>query len=210
MIKKHLKTMVITSLVTLLPILPGLVLWSRLPQELPTHWNLSGEVDRSAGKAMVVLGMPLMLLALQWLLCFLLSVDPKRRNHSEKLQALSLWIVPVLCNVVLAVCYATAMGHEVMVNVLVPMLIGLLFVLIGNYLPKCKQNYTIGFKIPWTLNSEENWNRTHRVAGWTMVVGGITVMLIGCTGLLWAILPVMLAMLLVPLCYSYCLYKKGI
>ena len=91
-----------------------------------------------------------------------------------------------------------------------PILLGVVFIAIGNYLPKCKQNYTIGIKISWTLASEENWNKTHRLAGWVWVGGGIVMMLSGFFGILWlTFLPVAI-MVLVPLVYSYILHKKGV
>ncbi len=102
------------------------------------------------------------------------------------------------------------MGRNVRVEVLIPMLIGLLFVAIGNYLPKCQQNYTIGIKIPWTLSSEENWNRTHRLAGWVMVIGGIVFMVAGFFGVFWLVLPAAVTIVLVPIVYSYILHRKGI
>ena len=80
----------------------------------------------------------------------------------------------------------------------------------GNYLPKCQQNYTIGIKIPWTLNSEENWNRTHRFAGRLWVVCGLALMLTGFFGGFWIFFAVVLLMVLAPLAYSYALHRKGV
>ena len=91
-----------------------------------------------------------------------------------------------------------------------PILLGLIFIAIGNYLPKCKQNYTIGIKIPWTLASEENWNRTHRFAGWVWVGGGVVMLLSGFLGIFWLTLVPAIIMAAVPLIYSYILHKKGI
>jgi len=91
-----------------------------------------------------------------------------------------------------------------------PILVGLTLAIIGNYLPKCKQNYTIGIKIPWTLNSEENWNRTHRFAGRLWMVCGLAIMLTGFIGGFWVFLPIVLLMVLVPFLYSYILYRRGV
>ena len=95
-------------------------------------------------------------------------------------------------------------------EVIMPVLVGLLLTVVGNYMPKCKQNYTIGIKIPWTLNSEENWNKTHRFAGWIWTFGGLAIMLTGFVGGVWFFLPVVLVMVFAPMIYSYILHRKGI
>ena len=210
MIKKNLKTLIITSIIILLPILAGLYLWNQLPEQIPTHWNAAGEVDGWSSKAFAVFGLPGILLAVQWLCMFGTAADPKKANHSEKIMHLVLWIIPVLSIVLGAVTYMTALGADVAVEMIMPLVIGLVFTIIGNYLPKCKQSYTIGIKIPWTLNSEENWNRTHRFAGRLWLVCGLGIMLTAFIGGFWLFLPITLVMVIVPMVYSYVLHRKGI
>ena len=210
MIKKNLKVLIITSVILLLPILAGLILWNQLPEQMPTHWNAAGEVDGWSGKAFAVFGLPLIMVAAQWLCMLGTAADPKKNNHSEKVLHLVLWIIPVLSVVLHAVTYATALGHAVPMEVVMPILIGLIFTIIGNYMPKCKQNYTIGIKIPWTLDNEENWNRTHRFAGWLWTFCGIAIMCTGFFGGFWVFLPVTLLMVLAPIIFSYVLHRKGL
>ena len=210
MIKKNWKLLLITSVVILLPILAGLLLWERLPEQVPFHWNVQGEVDQWASKPVAVFLMPLMLLAIQWLCVWATQADPKKQGISEKMFQLVLWIVPVLAVVLCSVVYLSALGQEIRMEVLMPILVGLLFVIIGNYLPKCKQSYTIGIKIPWTLNSEENWNKTHRFAGRLWLVCGLGIMLTAFIGGFWLFLPITLVMVIVPMVYSYLLHRKGI
>lgn len=85
---------------------------------------------------------------------------------------LVLWIIPVTSLIVCCSIYANAVGIAVDIGFVANGIVGLLFILIGNYMPKCKQNYTTGIKVPWTLHSQENWNRTHRLAGWVWIIGG--------------------------------------
>lgn len=210
MIKKNLKVLLITSVVMLLPALAGIWLWKQLPDQLPIHWNMGGEVDGQASKLFVVAALPLILLALHWLSVFLTLNDPKRKNHVGKILNLIFWIVPVITVVLYTMIYLGALGRNARVEIIAPVLAGLIVVMIGNYLPKCKQNYTVGIKLSWTLHSEENWNRTHRLAGWLWVICGILVMVLGAVGLIWAMLPVLLVMTLVPVIYSYILYRRGI
>ena len=210
MIKKNWKTLLITSLLILLPALAGIVLWDQLPEQIPTHWNPSGEVDRWSSKAFAIFGLSGILLAAQWLCTLGTRADPKKDNHPQKILHLVLWIIPVISNLLYAITYAVALGKEVRIEVIMPVFMGLLFAIIGNYLPKCKQNYTLGIKIPWTLNSEENWNRTHRFAGRLWVVCGIVIMLTGFFGGFWIFFGIVLAMVIAPFLYSYLLHRKGV
>ena len=209
MIKKHWKTLLITSIITLLPIVVGLFLWNKLPEKMPTHWNAEGVVDGWSSKPFAIFGLPGIMLAAQWLCALGTGADPKKANHPEKVLHLVLWIIPVLNNVLLAITYAVALGKQVRIDVILPVLIGLIFTIIGNYMPKCKQNYTIGIKIPWTLNSEENWNKTHRFAGILWVICGIVIMLTGFFGSIWIFFGIALLMVLAPMLYSYILHRKG-
>ena len=208
--KKNLKTLIIASIVILLPVLAGLLLWPHLPEQMPSHWNAQGQVDGWSSKSFAVFGLPLILLAAQWL-CILGSfADPKREAHPKKVVQMVFWIIPVLSVLLFSITYAVALGKAVRVEVIMPVAIGLLLTVIGNYLPKCKQNYTIGIKIPWTLNSEENWNRTHRFAGRLWVAGGLIITLTGFFGGFWLFFAIVLLMVLLPFAYSYMLSRKGI
>ena len=209
MIKKNLKTLIITSIVILLPILAGIILWNQLPDPMPTHWSASGEIDGWSSKPFAVFGLPLILLAAQWLCMQGTAADPKKNNHPTKIVHLVLWIIPVLSVVLHTFTYLIALGYGVRMEVVMPVFIGLIFTIIGNYLPKCKQNYTIGIKIPWTLNNEENWNKTHRFAGWLWTVCGVSIMFTGFFGGVWVFFPIVLLMVLAPFAYSYILHRKG-
>ena len=210
MIKKHWKTLIITSIIILLPIVAGLYLWNQLPDQIPSHWNMAGEVDGWSSKPFAVFGMPALLLGIQWLCALATGADPKKANHPDKVMNMVLWLIPILGIVLSIATYAAALGMDVALEIIMPLLFGLIFVIIGNYLPKCKQNYTIGIKIPWTLNSEENWNKTHRFAGTLWVVCGLLIMLSAFLGSFWIFICATLAMVFAPLIYSYILHRKGI
>ncbi len=210
MIKRNLKVLIVTSIVILLPVFAGLVLWNQLPEQMPTHWNASGDVDGWSSKPFAVFGLPMLMLVLHWLCAFGTSADPKKENHPGKVVHLVLWITPVISVVLHTVTYAAALGNDVRMEVIMPVIVGFVLAIIGNYLPKCKQNYTIGIKIPWTLSSEENWNRTHRFAGRLWLVCGLAIMLTGFFGGFWIFFGVAFLMVLAPFVYSYVLYRKGV
>ena len=203
----------VTSLVTLLPVLAGLLLWNRLPARMPSHFGVSGEVDGTMSKAVMVFAFPAFLLVMHLLAAWLIARDPKKQNISSKLYRLVLWIVPVLSLVLAAVIYPTALGAKVNASQLIFLMEGLLILVCGNYLPKCRPNYTVGIRLPWTLEDEDNWNKTHRMAGPVWVAGGLVQTLM-------ALLPIpteaavgvfvglLVVLILIPSVYSYRLYRK--
>ena len=208
MIKKHWKLLLITSLVILFPILAGVYLWDQLPAQLPIHWNVNGEVDDWAPKGVAVYLLPLLLLGLHWLATIVTAADPKKKNHSPKMLQLVFWPVPVLSLVLSVATYMAALGKELPINLIFSLLLGLIFIVLGCYMPQCKQNYTIGIKLPWTLADEENWNKTHRLAGWVWSIGGLLMMVSGLFDGTRFFLAVVLAIALLPTIYSYILHLK--
>jgi len=210
MLKKNLKTIIISSIVTILPMLAGFVLWNKLPEKMPTHWNFEGEIDGWSGKTFAVVFIPLIMLAFHLICTLATSCDPKTQNFNNKVFGIVLWICPVLSLMCMTATYAAALGYDVKVEFIIPLFMGVLFLIIGNYLPKCKQNYTIGIKIPWTLNDEENWNKTHRLAGFIWTVGSI-VIIVGAffkDAVVYTTFIPIAVMVVVPMVYSYIYYRK--
>lgn len=210
MIKKNLKTMIITSIIILAPIVVGLVMWDQLPAEMATHFGSNGEPDGWSSKEFAVIGLPLFLLAVHWFCAFFTGVDPKKDNISNKMMTLVLWICPVVSIVGCGSMYMYAMDNSINTTKIGVLLMACVFLVIGNYMPKMKQNYSLGIKAPWTLNSEENWNRTHRLAGYVFMAGGVLTLIAGFTEMFWLIIGVIAICAAIPVIYSYILYKKGI
>ena len=213
MLKANRKTLIITSIVTILPMLIGILCWNRLPDVMATHFGINNEANGFSSKAIAVFGIPAFLLAILWLGAFATSHDPKKQNISQKMFSLVLWIAPAISLAAAATMYPINLGYELDITFFSGLLLGLMFIIIGNYLPKARQNYTIGIKIPWTLANEENWNRTHRLAGYLWMVCGILMVLVSVIQLgpaQWLV-GIIFIMLLVPCIYSYWLHtKKGL
>lgn len=173
MIRNHKWKLIVSSLVVLLPMLFGLLVWNRLPQSMTTHWRADGSANGWSSRAFAVFALPGFMLLAHWFCIFCMVKDPKNVNQSGKVFGMVLWILPVSSLFANGMIYAFALGMKFNTNILVATSMGLLFVLIGNYLPKCRQNTTIGIKVKWALEDEENWNATHRVAGRVWVAGGL-------------------------------------
>ena len=210
MLKANKKTLIITSIITILPVLIGIICWNRLPDVMATHFGFNNEANGFSSKAFAVFGLPLILLAVLWVGAFVTAHDPKRQNISPKMFSLMLWIAPVISLVAAATIYPVNLGYELDIAFFSELLLGLMFIIIGNYLPKARQNYTIGIKIPWTLANEENWNRTHRLAGYLWMICGILMILISLTRFVPAewLVGIFLIMVLVPCIYSFWLHAE--
>lgn len=208
MIKKNLKTLILTSVITLLPILAGLLLWNKLPDEIATHFNAQGIADGFSSKAFSVFGLPLFLLAVHWVCTVITSTDPKKQNIGGKPLKLVFWICPLISVLVSGIIYASALEIELNIIIIMSAFFGILFIIIGNYMPKCKPNYSIGIKIPWTLNSEDNWIYTHRLAGKLWVIGGVIILLTSFLNQYWIFLAITVIMVIIPIICSYLYHRK--
>lgn len=210
MIKYFRKHIILSSIILLLPVLVGLCLWNVLPDTMTTHWGADGNADGWSGKAFGVFGLPCILLAVHWLMLFLDSRLTKNYEENRKVYRIVFWIIPGISLFSNAFVYAFALGWDFRPEVFLSLLIGLMFILIGNYLPKTRQNPTLGIKIPWTLSSEENWNRTHRMAGKLWVAGGILLLFtvfLPVNISAWVWLTALLVLASVPIGYSYYLHR---
>lgn len=209
MIRKNKKTLWVTSLIILLPLLTGLLLWGRLPEKMPIHWNFSGEVDGWSGKTFGVCFLPLFLLGAHWFIVGCMCLDPRSANISGKSLAISLWLMPVFSNGMSSFVYASALGVGPDVKVFLGVGFGVLFLILGNWLPKCRPNYTVGIRLPWTLASDEVWTKTHRLAGKIWMAGGAVLLLTAFLGGFWWVLLLVLAVdIAAPTVYAIVLSRR--
>ena len=210
--KEHKGKLILTSLLVLLPLAAGLLLWNRLPAQLPMHWNAAGEVDGWGSRWMVVCLLPLFLLLIHWICVVACFIDPKNKGQNRKALGLVLWVCPAVSLLAGFMSFSSALGMGLRIEKLVLIFLGLLFIIIGNYLPKCKQNYTIGIRVMWDLDDEENWTATHRFASRLWVGCGVVILLLaflpwGAAGL-WISLGLVLLASLASVLYSYIFYRK--
>ena len=210
-IKKHKKTLILTTILTLLPMVIGFIFWNKLPNKIATHFGSNGEPDGWSSKAVAVIGLPLLLTGVHLACFFITLADPKKQHIDPKLFKLILWLCPVVSWFGNGSTYAHALDVELNVTNIAMVLLGLMFIIIGNYLPKARQNYTVGIKLPWTLHDEENWNRTHRLAGKLWMVCGFLFVILAFFGLgaSWMAMTLAAVMVLVPTAYSFLYYLKN-
>jgi uncharacterized membrane protein len=191
----------------------ALAVYPRMPERIPTHWNLHGEADGWGGRAAAFL-LPAIATAVAALMVFVLPrIDPRRANW-EKFRD-ELWVV---VNVILlfmawieAVTLAAALGWEVDTGRAVLGGAGVLLVVIGNYLPRIRSNWFFGIRTPWTLTSERVWRETHRVGGRAFVAAGVVMVAASLAPAPFAdavSMAAVAAAVVVPVAYSYLAWRR--
>ena len=212
--KTNKKTLILTSIVILLPILIGILLWNKLPDSMATHFNFDNAADGYREKWFAVIIEPFILLALHLIMAMIIAADPRKKNISSRVYGITIWIIPASSLALAVVIYPYNLGIHFNISLFLGIFLGVIYIIVGNYLPKTRQNYTIGFKLPWTYANEENWNKTNRLAGVIDIVMGILIIINAAMGVLnifYSFLAAVLIGTLIPLGYSYFLHvKKGL
>lgn len=197
----------------LLPFVYLAYLWNSLPEKVPIHWNLKGEID-DWGSKLSLIGLVFLLPVLTYVLMLAIpKIDPKKRIEFMGGKYYQLKLVLVCFMSVLALFIIHSSKSQTLSSPsIVFVLIGLLFMALGNYFKVIKQNYFVGIKTPWTLESEEVWKLTHILAGKLWILGGLLVVIFSLVipeninFYLFIIITVIIT--IVPIVYSYILFKK--
>ena len=208
---EYKRTVLITSLLCLIPAFAGALLWNRLPASLPVHWNTAGQPDSFTSKPFAVFGVPCLILLVHLICARVTYIDPKRASVPMRILRLVLWICPVVSLIAALLTYSAAFNISIDVNMVVTVFVGLLLICIGNVLPETPPNYTIGIKLPWTLADEDNWHATHRLAGPLWILAGFLLLTTALLGLLSAnlLFAILMMIIIIPWIYSARLYKKN-
>ncbi|MCM1365345.1 MAG: SdpI family protein [Faecalibacterium sp.] len=208
MLEKNKLKIIISSATILIPMLIGCILWPKLPDTIATHFGTDNAANDWSSKGFTVFAMPLILLALHLVCLIATNADPKNKNIGKKPLSMVFWIVPAISLVIFPMIYANALGSEVNVGFIMSLLIGIMLIVLGNVMPKAKQNYTFGLKLPWTLKDSENWNKTHRLSGWCYVIAGVIILATSFLNNVWIFLPTLILAVGIPIVYSYVYYRK--
>lgn len=211
--KKEKVIMWITSIICVMPIILFVVIYQDLPDQIAVHWNNAGTADGYLPRSIAAIGLPILFLAVNLYSKIRLFGDPKRAAHSEALKLISIWLIPLLALVIVPVTLFISMGLNIPIALISLVTAGGLMIICGNYIPKCRRNYTMGLKLPWTLHSDDNWNKTHRLAGILWILGGIIIIISAfllANNLIFGV-PVTIAVILIlavaPVLYSFFLFK---
>jgi len=193
----------------------GVSIWAypQLPPTVATHWNLRGTADGFSSRAVAISIIPVVILLMTGLFNVLPRLDPRHENYSRFIG--TYWLIANAVIVFMLVAHgmiiATGLGYSVRIDRLMPIGVGVLFIVLGNYLTRVEPNWFVGIRTPWTLSSDTVWRKTHRTGGWLMVIGGLVVA--ACAFLPHgAFLPLFITaiviMAVIPIVQSYVLWKR--
>lgn len=208
---KPARTLIVSTVFVAIAVGVAVWLWPHLPARVPSHWDASGQPDGYAPRFWAVAMWPMLILGLAMLTVALPRISPKRfemESFAGIYAALMLAIQGVMLVLGIAAMLAGA-GHSVPMATVAPLAIGVLLMVLGNYMGKLRRNFFMGIRTPWTLASEAVWERTHRLAGWVYMLAGAAMVVLGLAGAMsgWT-LAVVVVVLLIPHVCSYFIYRR--
>lgn len=205
------KIIFISSFMSLSPMIICIFIYNKLPYKLPIHFDLNGNITNYSNKFIVCILLPIVLCILNIVLISVTKHDPKKYNHNKKIKSILPFIIPLLSIIMTSLSIFIGLGKDINAVTIIISCISFLFLIIGNYLPKIKQNYTIGIRTPWTLNDKDNWHKTHRFSSKVWSIFGIINIIIAL--IYTQISPYLFISSLIfacisPILYSFIYYKK--
>lgn len=209
------RTTIFTSITLIaIAVLAGLLLWDRLPDPMPGHWNAAGEIDGYISKFWGVFLVPIISIALTGLFLIIPRIDPLKANIAQFRAAFNWFIVVFMAYMlyVYALTLVAALGTPFNMTLMLLPAVGLLFIGVGYLMSGAKRNFFIGIRTPWTLSSDTVWDKTHKLGSKLFMLGGVVTILcafLGESGI-WIMLVAMLGASFVPIVYSYVLYQREI
>ncbi len=199
------------ALIAAMLVLAGLT-WGIAPERMPVHWDIKGTPDRFGGKAEGLLAIPATAAGIYVLMLVLPRIDPRRGHY-----ALFAGVYTLIRTLLVAFLFALylvvvlwARGIPVRVERITPLLVGALLIVLGNYMGKLRSTWFVGIRTPWTLSSEESWNKTHRLGGKVFILAGAASILAGLLRsehAVWAMIVLLVGGMLLLTVFSYIWWK---
>jgi uncharacterized membrane protein len=189
------------------------IVYPKLPATIPTHWNMDGQPDDWSSRAFGAWITPVILLGVWALFRLLPAIDPRGANYAKfggAFEAIidSLMLFLLGMHIVLL---RAGLGYPVQIERILPFGVGVLLIVIGNLLPRCRPNWFVGIRTPWTLSSDRVWEKTHRFGGRLFVAGGFLIVIASLLWVQWVHLVLITVVLLATaavLIYSYLEWKR--
>ncbi len=204
--------LLIRILLVLLMLFVGVFFYKDLPEMLPIHWGIDGKIDDYSSKNFFIFFIPAMTFGMIALFKIGQLIDPRKERYEafkKEWEIIKTGIVAFMSYLYYITIYIS-FNQTQRIEPLIFIGVGILFILIGNYMGKIRQNYTIGFKLPWTIDNEEVWNKTNRLGGYMFVLLGIVFLIE--SYFLWNVEYItiisLLLSLFIPSIYSYLLHRK--
>lgn len=198
------------------PVLYLIFIWNKLPEKVPMHFDMKGNADRMGSKTELIISAAILTvvnIGVYLLLTNIHRIDPKKNapENKERMNKIA-FFVSLFLSIVLCILIHSSQQTNIQWGIKFIFIgIGLLYTVIGNYMPNMKPNYFAGLRLPWTLENEDNWRKTHAMAGKYWFFGGMAIALI-CFFVpsqisFFILMGGTLILVLVPSLFSYRLYK---
>ncbi len=201
------KKIIFAIILCLFPIIYGSFFYNKLPEMLPTHFNFQGDIDKYSTKFSVIYIQPLILSIITLFMYIMTKLDPRKISTNNKALVISFFIFPLVSNLMVVLSITKGFGYSYSVPKIVLLVISIIFILLGNYIPKVPKNYILGFKMPWTLEDEDNWIKTNKVGGICFIICGIMGIISIFTNMYIFFIGVVI-LVVFPTIYSYYIYKN--
>lgn len=156
-----------------------ILFYNKLPEQIPIHWNWAGQVDNYANKLYGAFLAPITMVLIWIGMLLLPKIDPKRENY-KKFESSYEIVIGVIVTFLFGLQMAivlVSLDYNISIDKIIMLMMGAMFIVIGNYLPKAKSNFFYGIKTPWTLSSDISWRKTHRLGGKLFVFSGILIII---------------------------------
>jgi uncharacterized membrane protein len=186
--------------------------FGRLPDKIPMHWNISGQVGRFGSKKDIFL-FPFIITIIYFAMVYLPLIDPKRANYGKfagAYRVIRVVLVTILSAIYFASAYS-ALGYKIDMNRLGNLIIPFILIGFGSAMGKLRHNYFVGIRTPWTLADEEVWNKTHQLGGKLWLIAGIIGLFasfFSCTWVAVLMFMLLITAVIVPIVYSYIVFKN--
>jgi uncharacterized membrane protein len=208
--KKHILPLILIGAT----ILVWLVAFPNLPEQLPTHWNFNGEADGYSTKLSAMLMQIGIMVLLYFSAFYMPKIDPRKANYQYFIKGYT-----VIYNSLLTIFFVLNMlmilnglGYDIPMSAIGTLVIGAIFIILGNFLPQVRSNFFIGVRTPWTLSNDEIWRKTHRFMAKIFFVAGIILILVTFLSGIWkqvTVIGIIVVVIIAPYIYSFLEYKKN-
>ncbi|HET6586304.1 MAG TPA: SdpI family protein [Oleiagrimonas sp.] len=208
---KFTRSLMVSAIFILIAVGMAVWLYPELPARVPSHWNVHGQVDRYMPRFWAAVMPALMILGGAILMVVLPLISPRRFAITPfgRIYVLVMLVVQAFMLVVGVTVLLAGAGYAVPVPLIAMLAVGVLLMVLGNYMGKLRKNFFMGIRTPWTLASDAVWERTHRLGGWTFMLGGV-VLIVGALagGMLWPVIVAVVIAAVIPMVYSFVIYRR--
>lgn len=209
------KTAIVTGALAAVGFALSLWFWNDVPDPMPVHWNERGEPDGFGSRTFGLLMGPVLTVLMPLFILGITRLDPRKEHVERSSGALETIAIAmgVFFTVIHCVTLQAVLSDDQMLDgSIIIMMVGGLFVVLGNVMPKIKSNHLAGIRTPWTLDNEKVWAKTHRFGGWIFVIAGVGMMALGLLVPAEESFVVMMGLIfgaaLAPMIYSWAIHRE--